>query len=106
MSVGAMRMAVFVRDMGCVAPRIDPQAGPCRDRWGYIHRGPPLGGMELDYVRRESFAPHHVSERDHVTLCPGHHRGTGAQGGATWATSHREDLRAYLDRFYGPQGGP
>jgi hypothetical protein len=106
MSVGAMRMAVFLRDMGCVAPRIDPDAGPCRDVWGMKAPAHPLAGMELDYVRRGSSDRHHVSERDHVTLCPGHHRGTGAQAGATWATSHREELRAYLDRFYGPEGEP
>lgn len=94
--VRQVRAVVFSRDGGCVAPRLDPEAGPCYDQWGE-----PLGSaydLEMDYVRRGALGTRHVRADDHVALCAGHHRGTGPSRGAVWATSHREELRAYLDR--------
>ena len=54
----------------------------------------------MDYIRLGARGKHHELECDHVTMCPGHHRGTGPQGGKQWATSHRAELREYLDRLY------
>lgn len=98
MTVGAVRMVVFLRDGGCVAPRLDPGAGPCADQWGDPLPGDRhLIGLEMDYVRRGATGKRHELARDHVALCAGHHRGTGPQGGAVWATAHRALLRGYLD---------
>ena len=100
MTVAAMRAAVLIRDGGCVAPKLDPAAGPCYDRWGYlvIH---PLADVEADYVRHGARGPRHAFAGDHVTLCPGHHRGTGPQAGRVWATANRPLLRLYLSRVSG-----
>ena len=92
-----VRAAVVLRDGGCVAPRIDPRAGPCFDWLGrpLTH---PLVGIEVDYVNRGSRGGRHELAGDHVTLCPGHHRGTGpGTHGYIWATAHRAELRAYLE---------
>lgn len=95
--VGRMRWEVLTRDGGCVAPRLDPRAGPCRDRWGYEPKMLHLDELEADYVRLGAKGDRHELPEDHVAVCPGHHRGTGASGGYQWATAHREELRAYLD---------
>lgn len=97
MTVGLMRATVIGRDGGCVARRIDPDAGPCRDKWGHTVDYLPTDALEADYVRLRSKAGRHVLPGDHVALCPGHHRGTGSQQGYVWATSHRAEERAYLD---------
>lgn len=91
-----MRMVVILRDGGCVALRLDPAAGPCYDQWGdpITH---PLLHLEADYVRRGATGGRHEKASDHAALCPGHHRGTGPNGGYVWATAHREEMRAYLD---------
>ncbi len=92
---GLVRAAVIIRDGGCVATRLDPDAGECRDRWGY-----PLTNrfdVEVDYVRRGATGERHELATDHVALCAGHHRGTGPSAGHVWATSHRATLRHYLD---------
>jgi hypothetical protein len=100
MTASEMRMAVFLRDGACLAPRLDPDAGPCRDKWGHRLHGaasylsPEVG--EADYVRRDALAARHVLPEDCVWLCPGHHRGTGATAGYVWATAHRDELVAYL----------
>jgi hypothetical protein len=100
MSVAEMRAAVLARDAaeagGCVAPFLDPDAGPCYDKWGY-----PLWvrmDLEADYVRTGHRGAHHELAGDHVALCAGHHRGTGPQGGRVWATANRALLRDYLSR--------
>lgn len=91
------RSTVMLRDGACVARFLDPEAGPCRDQWGNI-RVIPVEELEADYVRLGAHGKRHELPIDHVALCPGHHRGTGAQGGYVWATSHREMERAYLER--------
>jgi hypothetical protein len=122
MSVADMRAEVLARDGGCVAPRLDPDAGPCYDRWGLllpeVHYQGRMGwstsdwacsgtmrsalmrwyreSLEMDYVRRDSIAPHHVLAEDHAMLCPGHHRGVGPHRGYVWATAHRDEMVEYL----------
>lgn len=91
-----MRREVISRDDGCVAPRLDRHAGPCRDQWGRETDRLPLDQLEMDYVRHVGAQGRHSAAADHVALCPGHHRGTGAQRGYVWATNHRPELRAYL----------
>jgi hypothetical protein len=98
MRPGEMREAVILRDGRCMAPVLDPDAGPCHDQWGYAPRFLHLHELEADYVRRGAIGGRHELPADHVALCPGHHRGTGPSGGHVWATSHREEMREYLDR--------
>ena len=98
-TVGEVRRAVIARDRGCIAS-VFPDAGPCYDRWGSLLSDDATPDqLEMHYVR-PGRGKHHELECDHVTMCPGHHRGTGPQAGKQWATSHREELRAYLDRLY------
>lgn len=87
-----VRRAVISRDGGCVAPLIDPDAGPCRDRWGHVRHRSVVPALTLDHVKdaprmgvRAPSDPAHL-----VTLCAWHHLST------PWATSHRPELRAYL----------
>ena len=99
-TVGEVRRIVIARDRGCVAS-VFPDAGPCYDRWGSLLSDDATPDqLEMDYIRLGARGKHHELECDHVTMCPGHHRGTGPQAGKQWATSHREELRAYLDRLY------
>jgi len=91
------REEVMRRDGSCVAARLDANAGPCTDTWGRITETPTL---EADYVRHGAKGKRHELASDHVAVCPGHHRGAGATAGAVWATSHRAELRAYLDLLY------
>ncbi len=90
-------MVVIARDRCCVAHKIDPKSGMCRDKWGYLMHPCEIKNLEADYVRHGATAPRHVSASDHVLICPGHHRGTGPSRGEVWATAHRQELRAYLD---------
>lgn len=90
-----MRTVVMLRDHGCVAPRLDPDAGPCADRWGQPLQHPL--DLEMDYIRRGATGLRHVLASDHVALCARHHRGAGTTGGYVWGTAHRELLRGYLD---------
>lgn len=95
MRVGEVREAVIQRDQGCLAPRLDPAAGECRDKWGTLVTG-TLRGMEVDRIREHPTmgkAPSHLDATHMVAVCSFHH-----QGG--WATSHRPELRAYLRRLY------
>ena len=100
MKVGKVRAIVFARDKGCVAPVIDPDAGLCYDQWGKHISANTLPEMEMDYVRFRSHGAHHELPKDHVTVCPGHHRGAGPSAGYQWATHHRADERAYLEAHY------
>jgi len=95
------RRSVFARDGGCVALKIDPDAGPCADRWGNEHRWAVLADLTFDHVKdepgmgfRSEINPatgFRTSDPGHlVTLCGRHHLTSG------WATSHRPELRAYL----------
>jgi hypothetical protein len=98
-TVGMMRSVVIHRDGGrCVAPLIDPDAGPCYDRWG----DPPKPyDVEIDYIERGASAPRHVLASDHASLCAGHHRGMGPQAGRVWAlqSGRREQLREWLSKL-------
>lgn len=84
----ALRAAVFSRDGGCMAPRLDPHAGPCGGR------------LTLDHVQHQMMfgrrAPH--DEAHLVAECERHH--IWAQSGVNWATSHRPLLREYLRGLY------
>lgn len=100
-AVSLVRQTVALRDIGCVAPRIDKDCGPCRDRWGNVmsnaHRFMHWSDGEMDFVRLGATGKRHELPEDHVWLCPWHHQGTTA--GHCWATSHREQLRDYLDSW-------
>ncbi len=93
-----MRREVIERDGGCTAPSLDPDSGPCFDRWGDpldVTR-PPYLSLEMDYIRRDAVGARHVLACDHVALCAGHHRGAGPVGGFQWATANRDILVEYL----------
>jgi hypothetical protein len=76
---------VMRRDGGCMAPRLAPKAGQCRDRWGAMvdrttERALTLQHLWLDYSVKGKRAP---SKPEHlIVMCWGHHEGT------FWATSH------------------
>lgn len=107
MSVEEVRDEVYRRDGGCVAPRIDPEAGPCYDRWGKHIISTKVGWTqgEMDYVRLGSRHPRHQDPSDHLWLCPGHHQGRGPSSGYVWATSHRKEQREYLENYYRAEAG-
>ena len=94
-------MRTFERDgWWCIANRVDPQSGSCYDRWGATTTGFDKSGftLEADRVRPRTVGKaSHEDPTTMVTLCPGHHRGTGPQSGRVWATSHRDLERAWLD---------
>jgi len=75
-----VRWSVLERDMGCVAPRLDPDAGECS----------PV--LTLDHVKDQPrMGKRAPSDMAHlVTVCERHHIWSG------WATSHRPLLREYL----------
>ena len=89
--------ALWNRDRGCVASRIDPRAGPCFDASGrFMSRG-ERAKLERDHVYgRERRRVEELS--DFVLLCPGHHRGIGWKRGFVWATAHRDELQAWAAR--------
>lgn len=77
-----LRIAVFERDGGCVAPRLGAET-PCG---GYL----TLDHVQSGYGRMGKRAP---SDAAHLaSICAAHHLWSG------WATSHRPELRAYLAR--------
>lgn len=98
----SVRISILRRDGGCVAPVLDWDAGPCYDQWGEPMPlfNPEDRGLEVDYVRLGARGPRHVLEQDHVTLCAGHHRGTGPNGGRMWGPGHRQVERDYLTTRY------
>lgn len=101
MKPGETRRAVLLRDGDCMARSIDPEAGPCYDRWGNAIPGRvPLDDLEADFVRRGALGARHERPEDHVALCPGHHRGAGPSRGIQWATAHRDEMRRWLDGRY------
>ncbi len=84
-----LRIAVLTRDGGCLAPRLDPDAGPC------------LGRLTLEHVkdqlrlgRRAPSDPAHLA-----VLCEGHTE-PGARAGYQWNTDrrNRQRVREYLRR--------
>lgn len=95
-----LRLRVFKRDGGCVAPKLDAHADACRGRWGerlvVVRRVGSdelldYSALTLDHVRDHAMMGKRApSDELHlVTLCWHHH----LDG---WATSHRPALRAYL----------
>lgn len=76
-----LRQAVLERDQGCVARRLDSLADWCE------------GPLTLDHVKAQPrMGVRAPSDAAHlVVLCSRHHLETG------WATSHRPELRAYLE---------
>lgn len=96
---GEWRAEVVSRDEGCcVAAQLEGErAGGCYDKWGKPMHPCVTGNLEADYVRWGAVGGRHQFARDHVLLCPGHHRGTGAHKGFVWATANRELLRRYLE---------
>lgn len=75
---------VMERDAGCVAPRLDPEAGPCSGR------------LTRQHVKAGPGAPR-VTDRAHlVILCEHHHIWSG------WATSKAALMlqRMYLALMY------
>lgn len=69
-----------MRDNGCVAVRLGESPADC------------AGPLTLDHVKDQlRMGKRAPSDKAHlVTLCRRHHLDTG------WATSHRPELRAYL----------
>lgn len=92
-----VRDRVLLRDgYACIAPRVDPDSGRCGDIEGRPLR---VGMLEVDHVRPEVGARTVSAERWMVSICPWHHRAT--IGGRNWATSHRAEVREYLEAMYG-----
>lgn len=101
MSPSECRRIVIERDGGCVAPLVDKDAGPCYDRWGMpLPPNPRTVHFEIDFIRHGKPFKRHEDPQVHVTLCAGHHRGTGPSHGWCWATSNRPLLRRYLRDHY------
>lgn len=76
---------LFLRDGTCVAPRIDPDCGPC---WGrstveHVLEESRMGVRALSVIGRC------------VLACEGHTE-PGMKAGRVWNLSHKEELRAYL----------
>ncbi len=90
-----LRQAVLAMDgWRCVAPRLDPKAGICRNKWNstIITSGRmPESALTLDHVKDQPMMGKRApsDERHLATLCWHHH----LDG---WATAHRPELRAYL----------
>ena len=85
------RIEVLTRDEGCVALRIDPDAGEC------------AGPLQVDHVRPFPGSLTDSSPRHCVSVCRGHHQDSRA--GRIWATAHRAEMRAYLEGLYEADGG-
>ena len=80
----AVYLAVELRDQGCMAPRLDPDAGECSGR------------LTRQHVRMQPGGRRTTSIATGVLLCASHHLETG------WATS-RHGLalqREYLRGLY------
>jgi hypothetical protein len=88
--------AVFEIDGKCIAPKVDPDAGPCSDK------------STLDHVHDE----HGVGKRRApsdiwhlVAVCEGHSE-RGAKAGHIWNVSHRELERQWLMEHRPPRPQP
>jgi hypothetical protein len=82
---------VLNRDGGCIAPRVDPKAGPCSGR------------VTLDHVKTSlRMAERAPSDKHHlVSVCEGHSE-NGAKAGHQWNTASRELERKWLLDKEGP----
>jgi hypothetical protein len=98
---------VYERDeRRCIAPRLDPGCGPCRDKWGE-----PIKKASTRAYPRQTLTFAHIktdpggARRDHeafgVMACWGHHV-AGRGEGSMWIT--RDDalelVRDYLEERY------
>jgi hypothetical protein len=107
----ALSTAVFERDgWTCLAPTLDPEAGPCHDVNGLA-----VSPIELQLQKRMSLVRmvltlQHLqiagtTEHDlqHLlTLCWGHHLGHGERGGRIWAKQKAaaQAQRDHLAKLY------
>lgn len=90
-------METFLRDeFRCVAPRLDPECGPCSDELTieHVRSAAATGGK-----RAPSKTPEFL-----VTLCTSHTE-PGMKAGRVWNLSHKPLLRAYLRSVNGDQAG-
>lgn len=95
---------VYQRDEGrCVAPLLDPTAGPCTDHWGNPIRKNslrqyPRQTLTFAHIKMAPGGPRVDDERHGVMACWGHH-----VFGSMWITSKPAlgKVRAYLRRKYG-----
>lgn len=85
--------AVFLIDGECIAPKVDPEAGPCS------------GKPTLDHVHDE----HGVGKRRAlsdiwhlVAVCEGHSE-RGAKAGHQWNTAHRDLERRWISQTRPPR---
>ena len=85
--------AVIDRDKQCIAS-LDPDAGPCRDRWGRVVPATSLRAATVDHVPPFPGAPRISTRRWMVRICWGH----GVHG--HWETAHRDAERGYLSSKY------
>lgn len=89
-----LRRIVISRDGGCVAPKLDPGAGPCRRTVdGEIVSARDDRYLELDHVREEPGGQLPTDAAHLVAACQYHHRGG-------WSTSNRAPIRTYLATLY------
>jgi hypothetical protein len=83
--------AVFLRDQGCIAPRLGGSFMDCwgRNRVEHVKAEPRMGKRAEPRLERL------------VTLCEGHTE-PGTRAGYCWATAkeNREACREYLRRLY------
>jgi hypothetical protein len=107
--------AVFERDgWTCLAPQLDPEAGPCHDQSGrwFVTEEMRLNSFRpgrLIYVRRFLTLQHVqiLGRTDNdlrflLSLCWGHHLGNGEKGGRIWSKQKKaaEAQRRYLIDHY------
>jgi hypothetical protein len=93
-----MARLVFERDrLRCAAPSIDAMAGECRNRFGDLVLSDDRDSLTIDHVQDGygRMGLRATSDLAHcVVICWGHHLNG-------WATSHRPELRAYIQRANG-----
>ena len=99
------RAYVLARDSyQCQAPRLDPDAGPCRDAFGsiltryhFLHDPGPVY-LQMSHTKPRGELSMQMKAKsipaNLITLCPGHH--TGTEAGSCWEVVHREAIRDHL----------
>ena len=101
-------LRVYLRDGGrCVARKLDPDIGPCRDRWGEPVKLQSDGTMRrrdvtFAHIKMSPGGPRVDDEMHAVCVCWGHHV-MGRGDDAMWAARSRglRLIRSYLRRLYG-----
>jgi hypothetical protein len=95
----ALRWAVLTRDGECLAAKLGAPDG-CQNKFGWDQRSDDLTQLELDHIKEQAMMGRKApdDEAHLVSMCAWHHR--LGLAGATWATSHRRELRAYLAQRY------